>query len=135
MTGQGISGRVFRCFWALVPVLLMLSTLPSTHVGAAEPSVSEHWPNFRGPYFNGSARAENLPDRWSRSEGVLWSTGLPGVGSATPAIWGDRIFLIAADAETGDLFAMALDADDGKILWKHAHGSNRRHGRNDMTSP
>lgn len=112
-------------------VLVLVMVLAAA--SAAEPS--SHWPNWRGPNFNGTAEAKGLPSSWSPTDGVLWSAPLPGKGSATPVVWGERIFLTAADGQTGELLAMAVDAASGRLLWKHAHGRNRRRGRNDMTAP
>lgn len=115
---------------SLALLLTFVISLPAVALAA-----SEHWPNFRGPHLNGSANAAGLPEQWSREEGVLWSTPLPGVGTATPAIWGNRIFLTSVDAATNELLAIGLDAADGKVLWKRAHGTNRKQGAGDMTSP
>ena len=125
------SNRGMRILWAWVPAALMLAAM----AWMAEPAESGNWPNFRGPNFDGSTEAANLPARWTTTDGVLWSVELPGVGAGTPAVWGDRIFLNAADAETGDLFALCLNAADGSERWRRTHGKNQRRGRNDMTAP
>ncbi|MHC4229679.1 MAG: PQQ-binding-like beta-propeller repeat protein, partial [Planctomycetota bacterium] len=51
------------------------------------------WPQWRGPYFNGSTDEKNLPSDWSRTEGIAWSVDLPGSSAATPIISGKRVFL------------------------------------------
>jgi outer membrane protein assembly factor BamB len=56
-----------------------------------------HWPQWRGPFFNGMARGD-APTTWSDTSNVKWKVEIPGRGHSTPAIWGDRIFLTTAIA-------------------------------------
>lgn len=55
-----------------------------------------NWPAWRGPSFNGSAPEATPPTEWSDTQNVKWRVKLPGHGSATPVVWGDRIFVLAA---------------------------------------
>ncbi len=89
------------------------------------------WPQFRGP--NGSGVGESsarLPVRFGPAAGVAWKTQLPS-GHSSPVIWGDRIFLTAAEPGQrksvalgkiidvgGKLYTICLDRPTGKILWK-----------------
>lgn len=79
----------------------------------------EDWPQFRGPHFNGSSNEKGLPSKWSRSENVAWVANLPGAAAATPAVWGDVVFLSSTDADAKSLVALALDRKTGKTLWQH----------------
>lgn len=54
-----------------------------------------HWPQWRGPSFNGMARGD-APTTWSDTKNIKWKTEIPGRGHSTPVIWGDRIFLTTA---------------------------------------
>ena len=54
---------------------------------------AEHWPQWRGPRHDAVSKEAGLPTEWSESQNVVWKTKLPGVGSGTPVVWGDRIFL------------------------------------------
>ncbi len=56
---------------------------------------SAHWPQWRGPFFNGMARGD-APSVWTDTSNVKWKTEIPGRGFSTPAIWGDRIFVTTA---------------------------------------
>jgi outer membrane protein assembly factor BamB len=94
-----------------------------------------NWPNWRGPGLDGSSPATGLPAKWSRTEGILWRTQMPGPGNSTPVLWGDRMFLTSVDSESGTVLAMCVEAGSGDVLWKHRHGKIRRRGRNDSTSP
>ena len=56
-------------------------------------SASEHWPHWRGPYFDGTSDSTNLPITWSRTKNVRWSVELPSWSGATPIVYGDRVFV------------------------------------------
>jgi len=56
---------------------------------------SAHWPQWRGPFFNGMARGD-APSVWSDTSNIKWKTEIPGRGFSTPAVWGDRIFVTTA---------------------------------------
>src|SRR6185503_6232931 len=53
---------------------------------------------------------------------LLWKTELPA-GLSSPWVWGDRIFLTAA--EDGKLLAVAVNRTDGKILWRQAVAADK----------
>lgn len=59
-------------------------------------SASANWPTWRGPLVNGSAPDSTPPTEWSDTKNVKWKVKLPGHGSATPVVWGDRVFVLAA---------------------------------------
>ena len=89
------------------------------------------WSRFRGP--NGLAVSDetNLPTVWSDQEGVVWKTKLPGPGSSSPIIVGDRVFLTcysgygefdpdidAGEPEDWRRHVICIDRKSGRILWK-----------------
>ena len=84
--------------------LLALAALALTAFSAR----AENWAQWRGPDFNGSSPEKNLPSTWSDSEGVKWSTPLPGQSGATPAVWGDAVFVSTPD-DNKDLLLFCLD--------------------------
>jgi outer membrane protein assembly factor BamB len=61
----------------------------------AQVSNQAHWPQWRGPFFNGMAHGD-APTNWSDTSNVKWKTEIPGKGHSTPVVWGDRIFLTTA---------------------------------------
>ncbi len=88
------------------------------------------WPRFRGPTGDGVTPDTALPLTWSEKENLVWRTELPGPGSSSPVVSGDRVFLTCysgygVDAkDPGDLtqlkrHALCLNRRDGKILWQH----------------
>ena len=66
----------------------------------AEPTISSapdpaHWPQWRGPFFNGMART-SAPTDFSATKNVKWKVAIEGRGFSTPVIWGDKMFLTTA---------------------------------------
>ncbi len=55
-----------------------------------------HWHQWRGPEANGVSRAANPPVEWSEDKNVRWKVAIDGQGNASPIIWGDKVFLLAA---------------------------------------
>lgn len=55
-----------------------------------------NWANWRGPHYNGVAPQGNPPIEWSEQENLRWKVALPGQGSGSPVIWGDKLFLLTA---------------------------------------
>jgi len=96
---------------------------------------AENWPQWRGPAFNGSSAETGLPETWTK-ETVKWKAPLPGLSGATPAIWGDRIFVSSPDADK-NLLLLCYSRKDGSLLWKQqiAEGGDITKGRNNMASP
>jgi outer membrane protein assembly factor BamB len=76
-------------------VVSIALSLAATWAVIVEAQTGAHWPQWRGPFFNGMARGD-APTTWSDTTNVKWKTEIPGRGFSTPAIWGDRIFLTTA---------------------------------------
>lgn len=89
---------------------------PLLSVVLPAPGAADHWPRFRGPDGQGTARTRGLPLRWSRSQNVLWRTPLPP-GNSSPIIWGDRIFLTSAATDGSGRSVHCLRRSDGQLLW------------------
>src|ERR1700693_5396392 len=74
------------------------------------------WLQWRGPNFDGSSEAANLPETIDKNK-PAWATQLPGVGNGTPVIVGDRIFVSCADPNSAKLLGICISLADGHILW------------------
>src|SRR5262249_11294172 len=108
------------------PKTLPLIALMLALVGA--PARAADWPNFRGPNSSGISEEKNLPTKWSDTENLAWKTDLPGPGSSSPVIWGDKVFVTCysgygldaknpGDAANLDRHLICVDRKTGKILW------------------
>jgi outer membrane protein assembly factor BamB len=102
-----------------------------------------HWPQWRGPFFNGVAKGA-APVEFSDAKNIKWKVAISGRGFSTPVIWGDRIFLTTAlptgkvtkaappslnspvdsnfrevgAGEEHKFIVMCLDKNTGKTLWE-----------------
>jgi outer membrane protein assembly factor BamB len=56
----------------------------------------QNWHQWRGPNSDGVSPYGNPPIEWSEDKNVRWKVAVPGKGSATPVIWGDRIYVLTA---------------------------------------
>jgi outer membrane protein assembly factor BamB len=94
----------------------------------------ENWAQWRGPFFNGSTTETNLPTNWSKMQGVLWKTPLPGKSGATPIVWESHVFVVSPD-EAKDLRLFCLDKATGAVRWQKVVASgDREQGKNNMAS-
>ena len=95
----------------------------------------ENWTRFRGDNGSGLALNSQLPLRWTEKD-YAWEINLPGVGSSSPVVWGDRIFLTSANPETAELTILCLSTKDGSELWqqKYASAKHKQHRNNDFAS-
>ena len=121
------------CIFALV-VLATMASQPE--------DFEKNWHHWRGPHATGVAAADaNPPITWSETENVRWKIAIPGVGHATPIIWGDKIFIQTAieapaeekESENDNPFSgffggndapkykfdlLAINRSDGSIIWQ-----------------
>ncbi len=149
---------------SLVTIIFLLSLLSWINPGS--PAVSsatvDHWPQWRGPFFNGMARG-SAPTEWGDNKNIKWKTAVPGRGFSTPVIWGERIFLTTAvptgkvqplgregvhpnggfgAGEEQRFTVLCLDRKTGKVLWERAaktatphEGYHRTYGSFASNSP
>jgi outer membrane protein assembly factor BamB len=93
---------------------------------------AQEWPRFRGANGSGVSAAV-LPTRWTDKD-YRWQVKLPGAGHSSPILWGERLFVTAADGEK--LHVVCLDAGSGRTLWtrEFAAGAPRGHKDNSLAS-
>jgi len=109
-------------------------------VGAVAASDADvNWPQFRGPNASGVSETA-APVTWNieSGENIRWQTPVPGLGHASPIVWGGRIYVATAvkpgakpelrtglygdigsytELEPHQWRLLCLDKADGKILW------------------
>jgi outer membrane protein assembly factor BamB len=98
---------------------LVLATAPAE-------APAGNWPQWRGPNLNGSAGDDEklLPVQFSPDEDIAWAIDTPGVGAATPIIWGDRVFITAMEqADPQRTWALCISRTNGKVAWKQLVGN------------
>ena len=83
---------------------------------AASAPADDNWPAWRGPTANGvAAKTADPPVKWDATTNIKWKADLPGRGSATPAVWGDRVFVLAAVKTDREAKADELPRPDPKM--------------------
>jgi outer membrane protein assembly factor BamB len=63
--------------------------------GSLQPRAGVDWPQFRGIRAAGTDDKHRAPTTWNveKKEGIVWKTPIPGLGHASPVVWGDSVFL------------------------------------------
>jgi outer membrane protein assembly factor BamB len=113
--------------------LLTFSFLVLAIVSSAQ---ATDWPQWRGPYFNGSTDETNLPTDWTQTEDIAWSVDVPGSSESTPVVWADYVFVSCADPAADSLLAMCFDRKTGKLLWRREVAKGiRKDSRSTFAAP
>ncbi len=90
--------------------LILAAALAVPGIGA-----DENWPEFRGPGGRGLSDATGLPQEWSEEKNVAWKTPIPLKGWSSPVVWGKQVWLTTATPDGGELYAICVDRDSGKV--------------------
>lgn len=87
----------------------------------------DEWARFRGAGGTGVNETSKPPVTWSATENVTWRAKLPGPGSSSPVITGDRVFVtcysgVDSGGSAADLkrHLVCVDRVSGKVLWEKA---------------
>ena len=78
---------------------------------------TNYWTRFRGADGLGIDVKAKAPVNWKESD-LKWKILLPGTSNASPVVWENTIFVTSADAEKHTGYLMAVDGENGKILWQ-----------------
>lgn len=78
------------------------------------PALAADWAQFRGPGGMGASEEKNLPVHWSSSENIAWKVDLPGPGSSSPIVVGERVFITCYSG-----YGLEPNAGDQKDLRRH----------------
>jgi outer membrane protein assembly factor BamB len=62
---------------------------------------ARNWHRWRGPDATGVAPHGNPPLTWDGSTNVKWKVPIEGRGTASPIVWGDKVFILTA-VDTGN---------------------------------
>ena len=122
---------------------LVGAALLSCVLTATDPVAEQFWPQWRGPYATGVSRRANPPLEWSETKNIRWKIEIPGRGSASPVVWGDRLFVVSAvpvgipgaaahetraGIEPRDVHrfvVMAIDRRSGRVAWERTAREER----------
>lgn len=124
--------KTFICLFSAACVFVAVNSYAS----------ADDWGHWRGPDGNSVAKNANPPIEWSDSNNVKWKIAIPGKGSGSPVIWGDKLYVVTGISEGGaaeeaprdrrdrrrrrggarptktKFVLMCFDRNDGKKLWE-----------------
>lgn len=128
---------------ALCLLAAVFTTSAASRADDFETQREFNWHQWRGPEATGVALHGNPPIQWDESTNVKWKVEIPGEGSSTPIIWGNKLFLLTAikTDKTVDsipdpkdqpkrpfgivypntiyqFVILCLDRETGKVLWQ-----------------
>lgn len=129
--------------------------LAASALTAAADPVDDNWAQWRGPRSTGYApNARSLPVKWSETENIVWKVKTPSWSAATPAIWGDTIYILSAEQgflnptydtrqlsrapekSSDKIFLIALNRLTGAERWRTVIDSgNELHRKQNSASP
>ncbi|WP_153556869.1 outer membrane protein assembly factor BamB family protein [Roseimaritima sediminicola] len=79
---------------------------------------ADDWPQFLGPH--GNAKTEDVvPVTWSNSQNLAWKVELPGPGSSSPIVVGDKVLVtcyVSSDSEAKRQ-VLCFNKHTGQPLW------------------
>ena len=128
--------------------------LPLLAAAAAAGSLDprDQWPRWRGPLDTGVGPNADPPIEWAEDRNVAWKSALPGLGHASPVVWGERIYLTSAVAtgppepaaaghgddapgahdnvaplRTMEFVVLALERATGEVAWQRTVKTERPH--------
>jgi len=98
-------------------------------LAVAAPLQAGDWPQFRGPGGMGVSDDKTIPMTWSETENLQWKLKLPGRGSSSPVVAGDRVFVTCYSGYGMDSSSpgtmrnlkrhlVCVDRATGKIAWE-----------------
>jgi outer membrane protein assembly factor BamB len=83
---------------------------------------ADNWPHWRGEAGNGVSTTAKPPTTWSATKNVKWKVAVPGLGSGSPVIWEDKVFVTSAvgsgKGQALDFTLYCFNRKTGDVLWK-----------------
>ena len=93
--------------------------------GAAGAVSAQDWPQWRGANGDAKVAGFKAPKTWPAELTPKWKVAV-GLGDATPALVGDRLFVFSrVDTEEN---VICLNAADGKEIWRQKYEAPRVSG-------
>ena len=81
----------------------------------------EDWPQFRGPQGSGVGESA-VPMSWSETTNLRWKTPLPGPGSSSPIVLGDKVYVTCYSTPGGPMnlarHLLCIGKADGRVRWQ-----------------
>ncbi|MFQ5734551.1 MAG: PQQ-binding-like beta-propeller repeat protein, partial [Planctomycetaceae bacterium] len=107
---------LMRCLTAAAAALMLVNV-----------SLGGKWDRFRGPNGQGVSDDTKVPLKWDDTKNLKWKRKLPGPGTSSPIIVGDKVFVTCYSGygvgggggkiENLTRHLVCVSRKDGKILW------------------
>ena len=142
-----------RC--SIFPPAWTISSIFAICFALAAQSPAADWSQFRGPGGLGASQETGVPTSWNAKENVKWRVELPGPGTSSPIVVGNKVYLtsysgyaqqaeLPGEIENLKRHLVAIQRDTGEILWvrdfkpvlpesAYSGGNNARHGYSSST--
>jgi outer membrane protein assembly factor BamB len=120
----------------IVGILMALVFASIAVFAQSNATPAQFWGQWRGPDSTGVSKTADPPLEWSETKNVRWKIEIPGRGSGSPVVWGDRVYVLTAvpvgisgDAQHSPrggiqpriahrFVIMAISRRDGKVVWE-----------------
>jgi outer membrane protein assembly factor BamB len=121
---------------AILAAVAAAGALMTSLRAAADPTAEKFWPQWRGPYATGVSKTADPPVEWSETKNIRWKVEVPGRGSSSPVVWGERVFVLSAipagtsgadshkpmggvqPRSVHQFVVLALDRRTGRVVWQ-----------------
>ncbi len=97
--------------------MLRMLTASVLIVVAASSARAADWREFLGDDRR-AVSAETVPTQWSKDANVKWTAELPGRGSSSPIVVGDKVVVTSCDFDRKQKSVIAFSKASGDQLWK-----------------
>jgi outer membrane protein assembly factor BamB len=120
----------------VVLAVAAIATLVASVAAQPGTTAERFWPQWRGPHATGASSTATPPTEWSETRNVRWKIEIPGRGSGSPVVWGDRLFLLSAvpmgaqgaasheprgqiqPRDVHRFIVLAIDRRTGRVVWE-----------------
>lgn len=82
---------------------------------------ADNWMHWRGDTGNGVSKTATPPTEWTATKNVKWKVAIPGVGSGSPVVFEDQVFVTSAVNAGGgrlDFKIFCHDRKTGAVKWE-----------------
>jgi hypothetical protein len=94
-----------------------LAALGFVLLAVATTTFADDWPQWRGPNRDGISKETGLLKQWPEGgPKLLWQVSDAGGGNSTPAVVGQRLYVISSQGEA-DESVQARNVSDGMVAW------------------
>jgi outer membrane protein assembly factor BamB len=94
----------------------LIAFVVGVSVACASVALAQDWPQWRGPGRDGKVTGFTAPATWPKELPQKWKVNVGGGGDSTPALVGDRLYLMAR--QNDNEVALCLEAATGKEVWR-----------------